>query len=283
MTLRSFRAITHNNAGGFLARRVGAAAVMSVHIPKLVVATFWKPSDQEWSTARFRPVLIVAAVGNTAIVFFYCYWAQRFAAEAQQDEGVRNFVLAIVGVLLAELLAMQYSMVGTTPTTPANATSGRPILKDDWVVASFLSTLFCLMTVPRMAVAVRDLFLPGRTLHFIPYDDINLQLLSNLEANNKQSVASDLFLSQLHAVHVLILCLYRFVTAVMWIRHGKDRYVKATIQMIWACLVVGDIMINYVLRIMTPAAAHGWIHLQGHRVWLALEGALLVSTVRLFC
>jgi hypothetical protein len=72
------------------------------------------------------------------------------------------------------------------------------------------------MTIPRVLIAVRDLLVPGQVLGFIPNDDTYLKVMN---ASSKGGVA-DMFFSQLQALYMLILCLYKWWTIFVWLGSG---------------------------------------------------------------
>jgi hypothetical protein len=72
------------------------------------------------------------------------------------------------------------------------------------------------MTIPRVLIAVRDLLVPGQVFGFIPNDDTYLKVMN---ASSKGGVA-DMFFSQLQALYMLILCLYKWWTIFVWLGSG---------------------------------------------------------------
>jgi hypothetical protein len=67
-------------------------------------------------------------------------------------------------------------------------------------------------------MTVRDLLVPGQVLGFIPNDDTYATYLKVMNASSQGGVA-DMFFSQLQALYMLILCLYKWWT--IFVRLGS--------------------------------------------------------------
>ena len=136
-------------------------------------------------------------------------------------------------------------------------------------------------------VAGRDFFFPGRILDFVPRDDIYLEWTGaflhsppegspEAEENGLSSALyiSEKFLSQLMALNLLIMCIYKFVAACL-IRYGSDGSGMPKARMIWKAQTIGNGLILFLLRLFTPAAGSASLDLRWHLMALAYEAFVL--------
>jgi hypothetical protein len=192
-----------------------------------------------------------------------------------------------IGALALESLVMLYYLAtqkksGTTGSvimpagkTPRSVTN-RIVTRTIMIVSGF-----------RAVIAVRDLFFPGRIIEIIPRDDIYLEwtgafLHSPPEGSEEAEEGSmtsplyigDKFLSQLMALNILILCLYKFVSA-LFIRFGHDGSGTIKCKMIWRVQALSDAMLTFLFRLFAPAAMSASLDLRWHLMAFAYETFIL--------
>ena len=136
-------------------------------------------------------------------------------------------------------------------------------------------------------VAGRDLFFPGEILDFIPRDDIYLEWTNSFlhsppegtpeAAENgltREFYVADKFLSQYMALHILILCAYKFISA-FGVRYGSDGSGMVKSRMIWKAQAVGDALILFLFRLFSPAALTASLDLRWHLMFIAYATFIL--------
>jgi hypothetical protein len=270
-----------NNMGGLFVRKLGGAVALAVHTQKLLPLLF-HPSGAKWNMGHFRPLLRTATIGNIFIAALYGLYMEDFAA-AGADALPKLFISAL---LLEAVVVMYYlftqkttktapSVAMPTGKTPTSVTS-RIVTRTVFIVSSFLTL-----------IAARDLFFPGMILDFIPRDDIYLEWTGaflhsppedSIEAYDQAMEAplhvGDKFLSQMLALHILILCMYKFVTA-FFIRYGHDGSGDIKCRMIWKVQAFGDALVVLLFRLFAPAALSASLDLRWHLMAFGYEMFIL--------
>jgi len=274
-----------NNMGGLFLRKVGGAAVLAVQTQKLFPLLF-HPSGAMWNMGHFRPILITAAITNLFVAIFYASYMEDFAS-ADAD----MLPMLFIGALVLETLVILYYLFtqkkaertssvrmpeGKTPTSVTSRIVTRTIL----IVSSF-----------RVVLAARDLFFPGQIIDIIPRDDIYLEwtgafLHSPPEGSKEADEGSmtsplyigDKFVSQIMALHLLILCLYKFVSA-LFIRYGNDGSGMVKCKMIWRVQALCDVMITFLFRLFAPAALSASLDLRWHLMAFGYETFILGTCI----
>jgi hypothetical protein len=84
----------------------------------------------------------------------------------------------------------------------------------------------------------------------------------------------DKFISQFGALHILLLCLYKYVTAVI-IRYGSDGSGEIKCRMIWKSQAIAQAMILFCFRVFQPAAFSASLDLRWHLMLLGYEAFIL--------
>jgi hypothetical protein len=270
-----------NNMGGLFVRKIGGAAVAAVHTQKLMPLLF-HPVGAQWKMGHFNPLLWTAVVGNLCIAAFYGFYLEDLAAS-----GADNFAKMILVVLALEtIVILFYTLLGSPkkkgpaiamPEGKTPSSSPSNIVRNTVVLVSGMTAL----------IAGRDLFFPGHILSFIPRDDIYLEwtgaLIHSPPEGSEEAAdhgiesplyIGDKFVSQLMALHLLILCLYKFVTALS-IRFGSDGSGKIKCKMIWRAQALGDGLLVFLMRLFAPAATSASLDLRWHLMSLAYETFIL--------
>ena len=267
--------------GGFFVRKVAGAATVGVCLQKMV-PLLMHPAGAQWTRGHFRPLLATALLGNLAIIAFYGFYLKDLAAA-----GVVELPRAILALLAVESLAILYSLLTFRTTRKGHAVAMPPGKTPSSFTSSIVSRTILLVTSAMTLVAGRDLLFPGTILNFFPRDDIYLEWTNALlhsppdgspeaaeQGLESPLYIGDKFMSQFMALHVLILCLYKFVTA-LYIRYGSDGSGEIKCKMIWKIQAVADGMILFVLRVFQPAALSASLDLRWHLMCLGYETFIL--------
>jgi hypothetical protein len=231
---------------------------------------------------HFRPLLATSAIGNILIAVLYGLYMEDFAT-AGADAFPKLFIAAL---LLETVVVVHYLLTQKTieraPSvampagkTPTSVTS-RIVTRTVFIVSSFLALM-----------SARDLFFPGMILDFIPRDDIYLEWTGaflhsppegSMEADDNAMGAllyvGDKFLSQMMALHILILCMYKFMTA-FFIRYGHDGSGNIKCRMIWKVQAFGDALVVLLFRLFAPAALSASLDLRWHLMAFGYEMFIL--------
>lgn len=269
-----------NNMGGFFVRKVCGAAALGVHLHKLMPLLF-HPAGAQWVMGHFRPLFMASLIGNLAIVIFYGLYLEDLASA-----GADALPKCIMAVLLFETLVIAYYLATSRNTkrgpavamqdgkTP-NSVQARIVMKTTMICSSMMSL-----------IAARDLFFPGSIIDFLPRDDIYLEWTNAFfhsppagsAEDADQGLAAplfigDKFMSQLMALHILILCLYKIVSGC--IRHGSDGSGLIKGKMMWKASALGNGFILLCFRLFAPAAASASLDLRWHLMVIAYETFIL--------
>ncbi len=123
----------------------GWAAALAVHTPKLVVAIWWRPTDDQWNTGSFWPLSTSAVVTNLAMMILHLFcWVQQLSTTTRVHRA-SEFVLMVEGLLLVEAVVLCYWCTRNAPAAVVIPT------KHSFLFWSF-SFCFCLMTIPRVLI-----------------------------------------------------------------------------------------------------------------------------------
>jgi hypothetical protein len=267
--------------GGLFVRKVGGAAVVATHTHKLFSLLF-HPSDAQWRMGHFRPLLTTALVGNLAIIVFYTIYLADLAAA-----GADIFAKVMLGALALESLVLFFYLATSRVTKRGPAVRMPDGKTPSSITSRIVARTVFIVTTAITIIAGRDLFFPGKIMDFIPHDDIYLEwtnaLIHSPPEGSRESFeqgmeaplyVADKFLSQLLALHVLILCLHKLVTAV-WIRYGSDGSGTVKCKMIWKSAAIGEALILFLFRLFASAAKSASLDLRWHLMCLGYEAFIL--------
>lgn len=266
-----------NNMGGFFVRKLCGAAGVAVHLQKLMPLLIHTTGAQ-WAMGHFRPFLWTAVVANMALAAFYAFYLEDLNAA-----GVYELPLAILAMIGFETITILFYLF----TSPGAKRGPAIALPNGKVPSSSPSPIVrntCLVVTTFFAfTACRDLFFPGRIIDVIPRDDILLEwtnaFLHSPGEDTPEAVdqglqaplyIGDKFISQLMALHILINCLYKYVSSV-GLRFGSDGsgLIKAT--MFWKAQAIGCALASFVYRVFTPAAGSASFDMRWHLMLLGYE------------
>lgn len=260
--LSAIRQITtdDNDMGGLFVRKLLGATAMGVQIHKLFPILF-HPKGCLWKRGDFRPLLTIAIISNIAIATLYGLYLEDFStANAEGLPKIFIFLLAFEAiVLIYYLLGMKKITRGPAVVMPEGKTPKS-------IVSRILARTVTIVTGITAMIAGRDLFFPGYILKFFPRDEIYLEWTGaflhsppegSAEAADQSMDApfyiADKFLSQMLALNVLILALYKFASAFL-IRYGADGSGVQKTKIIWQGSFAGMSMIFLIFRLFAPAA-----------------------------
>jgi hypothetical protein len=269
-----------NNMGGFFVRKLAGGAACAVQLHK-ILPLLYQETGAQWTAGHFRPWLLAAMTGNVAFVAFILSYADDLTSA-----GAHQIPLAMAAVLAVETVVMLVYLFNNLQSAnrkplPAVAMPDGKTPKS--FVSNIVSRTTLIVTSLMTLIAARDLFFPGFILDFIPRDDIYLEwtnaLLHSPPEGSPESVdqgleaplyIGDKFVSQLAAVNVLILCLYKFVAALA-IRYGADGSGTPKARMIWKGSVLGDVAILLCFRFFAHAARSASFDTRWHLCLISYE------------
>jgi hypothetical protein len=270
-----------NNMGGLFVRKLAGAAAVGVHAQKIIPLVA-HPTGAQWAMGHYRPLLSTALAGNMALFAFYASYLSDLVSGGA--ETMTYGILAALGVeslvLLAYLVMTRPSKRGPAVAMPAGKTpsalTSRIVTRTVMLVSSIVG-----------AVAARDLFFPGFVFDFFPRDDMYLEWTNAFrhsppdgsEEELDQGLTAplyvgDKFVSQLMAVNLLILCMYKFVTGFV-IRYGSDGSGEIKCRMIWQVQALAAAFVTFIFRLFTPAAMTASLDFRWHLMCLSYETFIL--------
>ena len=276
--------------GGFFVRKLCGAAGLGVHLHKILPLLLVHEHGAQWNRGHFRYTLWTSVVANLALVAFYrlVFWEDLTAAGATDLPMAMMVALAIeTGVILYYLAVSETAPRGPAVALPPGKTHRSPVVN---IVTR--TTLICSTCVA--VVAARDLFFPGHIIGIIPRDDVYLEWTNALlhspplgspEAMDQGLEAplyvGDKFVSQLCALQLLLLCLYKYVAA-LWIRYGSDAGGVPAARLMWKAAFIGNVAVTMCYRFFAHAAKSASFDMKYHLVLLSFETGIL-GTLPVVC
>lgn len=246
--------------GALFVRKLLGATTISVHLHKLLPILF-HPEGCQWTRGHFRPLLMTALVSNIAIATLYGIYLEDFSS-ANADALPKLFII---------LLAFETIVVGCYLLGMKQITRGPAVVMPEGktptsIVSRILARTVAIVTGMSVMIAGRDLFFPGYIFKFFPRDEIYLEwtgafLHSPPEDSGEAAdqgmdapfYIADKFLSQMLALNVLVLALYKFVSA-FFIKYGADGSGVQKTKIIWQGSAVGTGIIFMIFRLFASAA-----------------------------
>jgi hypothetical protein len=271
-----------NNQGGFFVRKVAGAAAAGVHLQKMVPLLV-HPVGAQWVLGHFRPMFKIALFGNLAIAAFYgLYLDDLKAADAAE------IPLMMLALLAVESLTIFFYLVTSSKLSKkghAIAMTGGKTPKSN--VSNIVTKTIAVVSGAMSIIALRDLIFPGFIMIFVPHDDIYLEwtnaFLHSPPEGSPEAIDNgleaplfigDKFMSQFMALHILILCMYKFSSA-FFIRYESDGSGEIKCKMIWKTQAVVAAMILFIFRMFQPSAHTASLDLRWHLMCLGYETFIL--------
>ena len=270
--------------GDLFVRKLGGAANLGIQTQKLI-PLLSHSSDTLWGKGHYIPLLLSSVVGNIALIGFYLFYFQDFT-----DANVISFPRTVILIMTIESVVMLYyvyggnyvrvkssiiSKNGKNKQKSPNAITNRIVMRTVSLVSGIVTL-----------IAGRDLFFPGQILP-IPHDDIYLEWTGALihsppTGSPEESEYSmeaplhigDKFSSQLTALYMLVLCMYKFTTA-LFVKFGEDGSGEIKCKMIWKGQAIAGCLIVFIFRMFAAASLSASLDLRWHLMCLAYETFIL--------
>jgi hypothetical protein len=278
-----------NNMGGFFVRKVAGGAGCVVQLHKIIPLVFVHEPNAQWLLGHYQHLLLPAIIGNIAIIlFFVSYWDDLTSARAQQ------IPLVAISALLIEAVVMltYWILIRTSRKQRLPAIAMPPGKTPNSFVSNITTRTTGIVTTFITILAARDLFFPGVIIDIVPRDDIYLEwtnaLLHSPPRNTPEAIdhgmesplyVGDKFISQLGAVYLLILCMYKYISTTA-IRYGNDGSGSIKARMIWKVSCIGDAALLLCYRLFAHAAKSASYDTHYHLVLLSYE-AIILGTMHL--
>jgi hypothetical protein len=270
--------------GGFFVRKVAGAAAMAVHLHKLLPMLV-HPTNAQWTMGHFRPLLWTSVFANVAVAAFYGSYMDEL--QAHRADALPKLIM---GLMAVETLAILLYLFTSRKFQRGPAVVMKEGKTPSSVTSRIVTRTVLIVSVVITVVAGRDLLAPGTILPFVPRDDIYLEwtgsLLHSPPDGTPESIdhgleaplhVGDRFVSQFLALHVLVLCLYKYVSAL--VRYGSDGRGEVQCKMMWRVSAIGNALVLFVFRLFTPAAASASLDLRWHLMLLGYE-TFILGTLR---
>lgn len=272
-----------NKMGDLFVRKLAGVAALGFYTQKLYPFVF-HPNNTEWGKGHFFPLLKSSIVANLLVIAFFSFYF-----EDLKGANASRMSSCIVFALSFESIIMLYYILLATNVSKIKGIEKEVYLKkgkNEITSRIVMRTVVIVSGVVTM-IAGRDLFIPGHILSIIPRDDIYLEWtgafihsppLGSLEEEEYALESAlhigDKFSSQLAALYILILCLYKFTSAV-FIRYGVEGKGEIQCKMIWRVQSVTGFLIVAIFRLFTSAALSASLDLRWHLMCLAYEAFIL--------
>jgi hypothetical protein len=270
-----------NDMGGFFVRKVAGAAIMGTHLHKLIPILF-HPKDAQWKRGHFRPLLWTSVIANLLIIAFVgAYVEDLFNA------GAGFLVKLMIAALSMESAIIIFYLVSQKATSRGPAIAMKDGQTEKSIPSRILARTVTIVSGLVVLIAGRDFFFPGHALPFPPRDDIYLEWTGAFihspppgsQEAAEQGIAASLqvgrlYMSQFMALHMLILCMYKF-SSTFFIRMGSDGSGTIKAKMMWIGAFCGDAMFLFVLRVFNPPALSASLDLRWHLMCIGYEALIL--------
>mmetsp|Transcript_7806 Transcript_7806/g.8953 ORF Transcript_7806/g.8953 Transcript_7806/m.8953 type:complete len:391 (+) Transcript_7806:162-1334(+) len=270
-----------NNMGGLFVRKLLGASAMGVHMHKLLPLLFYQTGSQ-WTSGHFRPLLITAVIANIALATLYGFYLEDFISA--NADGLPKIFLAL---LFVETVIITYYILRMRINKRRPAVAMPDGKTPSSVVSRILGRTVFTITGITVLVAGRDLFFPGFILKYFPRDDIYLEwtgvfLHSPPEGSEeaaKQGIDAvfyigDKFMSQMLALNLLILALYKFVSCFA-IKYGSDGSGLQKTKLIWTSSAIAEMLVFFIFRLFAQTARSASWDMRWHLMCLGYEALLL--------
>jgi hypothetical protein len=274
--------------GGLFVRKVGGAAALAVQFHKLMPLVV-HPMDARWKMGHFRPLFWTAVVSNIMLAVFYSSYLGDLA-----DAGADGLVQVFIAVLAVESFAILGYLYSSGDVKRGHAVVMPTGKTHKSVVSRIVARTVMVVSTAIALIASRDFFFPGEIMRFIPRDDIYLEWTNAFlhsppdgspesEENGLAAAMyiADKYLSQFMALNLLILCMYKFVSAFL-VQYGSDGSGVVKTKMIWRAQFFGDGIVLLVVRLFASAARSASLDLRWHLMALAYE-TFIFGTYRCRC
>jgi len=270
-----------NNVGGLFVRKIAGAAGMTLQIQKMM-PLLMHPANARWKMGHFNPLLWTSSVTNLLLAAFYASYL-----EDLKSADAAYLPTIFIGILVIEALVMLFYLMtfGKAKRGPAVALKQGKLPNS--IVSRIVARTVFLVSGAMTLFSGRDLFYPGYIFDFVPRDDVFLEWVGALihsppdgspESEEYGMAAAlhlgDKFVSQLMAANLLLLCIYKFVSAFL-IRYGSDGGGMVKAQMLWKSQAIGGAMILILVRLFTSAAMSASIDIRWHVMAIAYEAFIL--------
>ena len=272
-----------NNMGGFFVRKVAGGAGCAVQLHKIIPLVFVQEPNAQWLLGHYQNILLPAILGNVAIALFYgSYLDDLSSARAHV------IPLMIILALFIESVVMlaYYIMILTSRKVRLPAIAMPAGKTPNSFVSNIATRTTCIVTTLIAILATRDLVFSGAIIEYVPRDDIYLEwtnaLLHSPPNNTPESIdhrmesplyVGDKFISQLGALYILILCMYKYISTVA-IRYGNDGSGSIKARMIWKVSFIADAALLLCYRLFAHAAKTASYDTRYHLVILSYEAII---------
>lgn len=308
-----------NNMGGLFVRKMAGVAGLAYHTTKILPIVFHSPPQYDtkskkyvgasWSAGHFDPLLSLGMIGNVCISMFYLARFDELKHAGAQGIGLAFILTSLVEAFIFGLYLLSRRMnhkalnpnvrivSGNTAAVTSRSSNVYDPAEDPNSLPSRIvaRTVFIVSSLIGM-ISLRDLFVPGTILSYIPRDDIYLEWTGaflhspppdTVEADEQGLEAplyeGDKFVSQLLGMYLSLCCLMKMLSAWGWSKGNRrmgrvenvDRSGVVSSKMIWKAQAFGDMLLLGMLRLFTPAAKTASLDLRWHLMLVAYEGFIL--------
>ncbi|KAL7540156.1 hypothetical protein ACHAXR_012853 [Thalassiosira sp. AJA248-18] len=299
--------------GGLFIRKMSGVAGLAFHTTKMLPIVFHSPPHYDktsksgrwvgasWSAGHLDPVLTLGMIGDVCVSLFYLARFDELKNAGAQGIGMAFVLTSLVEAFIFGLYLLSRRMnhkatnnsgatgrVGVTAYNPEedpNSLPSRIVARTVFIVSSLIAL-----------ISLRDLFLPGTILSFVPRDDIYLEWTGaflhspppeTVEADEHgleaPLFAGDKFVAQLLAMYLSLCCMIKMLSAWGWSKGNRnmgsvesvDRSGVVSSKMIWKAQAFGDMLLLGMLRMFTPAAKSASLDFRWHLMLVAYEAFIL--------
>ena len=304
-----------NNMGGLFIRKMSGMAGLAYHSTKILPIVFQSApqfdaklakgtgrwSGASWSAGHYDPLLTMGMIGDICVSLFYL---GRF--DELKHAGVGGLGMAFVLTSLVEAFIFGLYLVSrrmnykkeSSNTTTSRAAGGEysPAEDPNSLPSRIVARTVLLISSLIGMISLRDLFLPGTIISFIPRDDIYLEWTGafmhspppdTVEADEHgleaPLYAGDKFVAQLLGMYLALCCMFKMLASCGWSKGNRsmgqvenvDRSGIVSSKMIWKAQAFGDTMLLGMFRMFTPAAQSASLDLRWHLMMVAYEAFIL--------
>jgi hypothetical protein len=291
-----------NNMGGFFVRKLVGGTGVGLQLHKLLplvllttTSSSTTPNEKNAPPLSFGRhygwILLSGLLSNLCLTgFLASYLADLRDADAWHIPAA----MILCAVLESLVFLYYYVTMCNQKAVPSQRRVGKAAAVTAFpkgktpnsLVSNIVARTVTICSAAMLLYGIRDWLFTGRTIPFIPYDDLYLEWTNAYSHSapvgspeyKEQGIGAasfyigDLYVCQLAGLQLTLLCLYKLLSSYT-IRLGNDggRTGLATARLVWQPAAISNLLLLFQLRVFTSAAASASCHFRYHLMVLAYE------------
>jgi hypothetical protein len=288
-----------NNMGGFFVRKLVGATALGLQLHKLLpLVLLTTPENAPPFGRHYGWILLSGLLSNLCLAgFLASYLADLRDADAWQIPAAMMGCAVLESIVFlyyfTTMCIVRHNKKAVPSQRLGNATAVMAFQDGktpNSLVSNIVARTVAICSSAMLMYGVRDWLFAGRTIPFIPYDDLYLEwtnaYLHSPPVGSPEYIEQgigaasfhigDQYVCQLAGLQLTLLCLYKLLSS--WtIRLGNDggRTGLATARLVWQPAALANLLLLFLLRVFTSAATSASCHFRYHLMVLAYEAFIV--------